>query len=145
MLRSLASRRFIVIALAVVVAAGIGLGAYLLGSTSKAAATPPIPRAQTSSVTPPAPRDLQEPPASNPSTPPAEAPASDSLTLEEAKEIAAQTAPGQVVEWDQDHEQTGLRWDITMLHDDGTSTEVEVDTVTGQVTSMNHDNDYYWD
>jgi hypothetical protein len=148
-LGSLASRRFLLIAIGLLVAAGIGVGAYFLGSASKASATSPIPRAQTSTVTPPTPRDVPAPPAeglaADPSTPPAEAPAADALTLDEAKAIAAETAPGQVVEWDEDQEPTGLRWDITLVHDNGTSTEVEVDTVTGQVTSINHDNDYYWD
>jgi uncharacterized membrane protein YkoI len=32
---------------------------------------------------------------------------------------------------------------VKLLHDDGSTTDVEVDTVTGQVTSINHDND--WD
>ena len=30
---------------------------------------------------------------------------------------------------------------MTLLHDDGSTTDVEVDTVTGQITSMDHDND----
>jgi uncharacterized membrane protein YkoI len=63
------------------------------------------------------------------------------LTLEEATAVAAQVAPGRVVEWDEDHEPTGLRYDVKLLHDDGSTTDVEVDTVTGQVTSINHDND----
>ena len=46
-----------------------------------------------------------------------------------------------VIMWDEDHEPTGLRYDITLLHDNGSTTDVEVDTVTGQVTSVDHDND----
>jgi hypothetical protein len=30
---------------------------------------------------------------------------------------------------------------VTVLHTDGTTTDVEVDTVTGLVTSIDHDND----
>jgi uncharacterized membrane protein YkoI len=63
------------------------------------------------------------------------------LTLEEAKAVAAQVAPGRVIEWDQDNEPTGLRFDVKLLHNDGSTTEVEVDTLTGQVTSIDHDND----
>jgi uncharacterized membrane protein YkoI len=57
--------------------------------------------------------------------------------------VAAKAAPGRVVEWDEDNEPTGLRYDITLLHADGTSTDVEVDTVTGRVTSIDHDDDRY--
>jgi hypothetical protein len=35
----------------------------------------------------------------------------------------------------------GLRYDVTLLHDDGSTTDVEVDTVTGRVTSIDHDRD----
>jgi uncharacterized membrane protein YkoI len=63
------------------------------------------------------------------------------LTLDEATAVAVEAAPGRVIEWDEDPEPTGLRYDLTLLHDDGTTTDVEVDTVTGQVTSIDHDDD----
>jgi uncharacterized membrane protein YkoI len=107
------------------VGAGIGLGASSLLSASKAD-TPQIFLSQAAATT---------------ATAPAKAPFSSPLTLEEAKAVAAQVAPGRVVEWDQDNEPTGLRYDVKLLHDDGSTTEVEVDTITGQVASINHDND----
>jgi uncharacterized membrane protein YkoI len=135
MLRSSASpRRVLGIALAVAVGTGIGLGAYSLGSAS-GADVPQVPRlgvASTAATTP-----TTAAPA------PAGAPTSSPLTLDEATAVAAQVAPGRVVGWDEDREPTGLRYDITLLHDDGSTTDVEVDTITGQVTSINHDND--WD
>jgi uncharacterized membrane protein YkoI len=128
---STSARRVLGLALVVSVGTGIGLGAYSLGSASGAA--PPLaPRAGTTATT-----------ATTAAPAPAEASASSPLTLDEATAVAAQVAPGRVVEWDEDHEPTGLRYDVTLLHDDGSATEVEVDTVTGQVTSVNHDND--WD
>jgi Peptidase propeptide and YPEB domain len=138
MLRSTASsRRVIGIALGVTVAAGVGLGAYTLGSSAGAnssylprVATAPAAATPNGQTGP----DLQAPPAETPATP---------LTLDDAKAVAAQVAPGRVVEWDEDNEPTGLRYDVTLLHDDGSTTDVEVDTVTGAVTSINHDND--WD
>jgi uncharacterized membrane protein YkoI len=66
-----------------------------------------------------------------PTTTAAPAPVSSPLTLDEATAVAAQVAPGRVVEWDEDHEPTGLRYDVPLLHDDGSTTEVEVDAVTG--------------
>jgi hypothetical protein len=138
MLRPSASaRRVLGVAVAVSIGAGIGFGAYTLGS-SAGANSAPFPRAATATTT--------SGPAttSGPETTSApETPVSIPLTLEDAKAVAAQAAPGVVVEWDEDHEPTGLRYDVKLLHDDGSTTDVEVDTVTGQVTSINHDND--WD
>jgi uncharacterized membrane protein YkoI len=129
MLRPSASqRRVLGLALAVSVGTGIGLGAPSLWSASKAD-TPQVPRYQAAATT------------ATTETVPAKAPAPSPLTLEEAKAVAAQIAPGRVIEWDQDNEPTGLRFDVKLLHDDGSTTEVEVDTITGQVTSINHDND----
>jgi uncharacterized membrane protein YkoI len=136
MLRSTAStRRVIGIALGVTVAGGIGLGAYTIGSSAGANSSY-LPRVASATASPDGQTgpDLQAPPAETPATP---------LTLEDAKAVAAQVAPGRVVEWDEDNEPTGLRYDVTLLHDDGSTTDVEVDTVTGAVTSINHDND--WD
>ena len=137
MLRSSASpRRVLGIALAVAVGTGIGLGAYSLGSAS-GADLPQVPRLGVASTAATTPTTAAPAPA------PAGAPTSAPLTLDEATAVAAQVAPGRVVEWDEDHEPTGLRYDITLLHDDGSTTDVEVDTITGQVTSINHDNN--WD
>ena len=141
MLRPSASpRRVLGFALAVSVGAGIGLGAPSLLSASDTPQGPRYQAAATTATTATAPATA---PASAPAAAaaPANAPAPSPLTLEEAKAVAAQVAPGRVVEWDQDNEPTGLRFDVTLLHDDGSTTEVEVDTITGQVTSVNHDND----
>jgi len=157
MLRSSAlPKRALGLALALSVGTGIGLGAYSLGSTF-GSDTPQFPRlgSATTSASAPARSGPSDAPASSatpdaPAAPspaeaaaPAEVSASAPLTLEEAQAVALQAAPGRVVEWDEDHEPTGLRYDVKLLHDDGSTTEVEVDTVTGQVTSFNHDND--WD
>ena len=129
MLRPSASpQRVLGLALAVSVGTGIGLGDPSLWSASSAD-TPQVSRSQAAATT------------ATTATTPAKAPASSPLTLEEAKAVAAQVAPGRVVEWDEDNEPTGLRFDVKLLHDDGSTTEVEVDTITGQVTSIDHDND----
>jgi uncharacterized membrane protein YkoI len=132
MLRPWASpRRVLGLALAVSVGTGIGLGAPSLWSASRAD-IPQVARYQVAGTTAT---------TASTATAPAKAPTSSPLTLEEAKAVAAKVAPGRVVEWDQDNEPTGLRFDVELLHDDGSTTEVEVDTVTGQVTSIDHDND----
>ena len=131
MLRARASRRFVGTAAAVVAAAGIGLGAYTLGSASEPARQTTLLGQQTTGSA--LPTDGENTSAS----------ASTPLTLDASLALAAQaaSAPGRVVEWDEDHEPSGLRYDVTLLHDDGTTTDVEVDTVTGQVTSIDHDTD----
>ena len=134
------SRRVIVIAVAVTAAAGVGFGAYTLGSAAGANSSY-LPSAATAPAAP----DQADVPGAAPSTPsttPEEIPATG-LTLEEAQAVALEVAPGRVVEWDEDNEPTGLRYDIKVLHDNGTTTDVEVDTVTGQVTSIDHDDDRY--
>ena len=132
MLRPSASpQRVLGLALAVSVGTGIGLGAPSLWSASRAD-TPQVPRSQAVATTAT---------TAATATTPAKAPASSPLTLEEAKAVAAQVAPGRVIEWDQDNEPTDLRFDVKLLHDDGSTTKVEVDTITGQVTSIDHDND----
>jgi uncharacterized membrane protein YkoI len=141
MLRVPASRRALgTYAAAAVAAAGIGFGAYSLGSASEPA-TPQVPLAVADSgSTPPSTAAPAEPAPTSAATPPA---ARTPLTLEQAKAVAARaaSAPGRVVEWDADQEPTGLRYDVTLLHADGTTTDVEVDTVTGRVTSIDHDDD----
>jgi hypothetical protein len=135
MLRPSASKRRVIGFAAAAVGTGIGLGAYSLGAAS-GPDIPQFPRIGAATNTAlPAPAEGSASPA------PAEGSASAPLTLEEATAVAAQVAPGRVVEWDEDHEPTGLRYDVKLLHDDGSTTDVEVDTVTGQVTSINHDND----
>lgn len=143
MLRPSASaRRVLGLALAVSVGTGIGVGAYSLGSATGANSSQ-LPRVATAPVGPagsdvPGVPDVPDVPTTVP-TPGTSA--ASALSLEEAHAIALQVAPGRVVEWDEDREPTGLRYDVKVLHDDGTTTDVEVDTVTGQVTSIDHDND----
>ncbi len=80
---------------------------------------------------------------SSPAQVPADA-AADGLTIEEAQAIAVQFAPGRVVGIDQDRDfLSGMRYEITVLHDNGTSTDVEVDADSGQVVGTDFDND--WD
>ena len=137
MLRPTASaRRVIALALGVTAAGGIGFGAYSLGSSAGANSSylPNVVASDASRVT-------GEPGSTTASVSTPEASAASPLTLEEATAVATQVAPGRVVQWDEDNEPTGLRYDITLLHDDGSTTDVEVDTVTGQVTSVDHDND----
>jgi hypothetical protein len=133
---SLSRRHVVGVALALSVGTGIGLAAYTLGASAD---TYPSPRTGSATATLP---DLPGEPTT--STPPSGEEATPApLTLDEATAVAAQaaSAPGRVIEWDEDHEPTGLRYDVTLLHDDGTTTDVEVDTVTGQVTSVDHDTD----
>jgi uncharacterized membrane protein YkoI len=137
MLRTTASRRSAGTALAVAAAAGIGFGAYNLGSASDAAARQGSPVALEATATPP-PAEAKDAPTT---TPPAAPTTTSPLTLEQAKAVAARVAPGRVIEWDEDDEPTGLRYDVTLLHSDGSTTDVEVDTVTGRVTSIDHDDD----
>ena len=132
---SATTRRAFGIGVALTVATGVGLGAYTLGS---AAGTDTVyfPRAAAATTS------ASSTPGTTPSTPSVEASASSPLTLDQATTIAVgAAAPGRVIKWDEDHEATGLRYDVTLLHDDGSTTDVEVDTVTGRVTSIDRDND----
>jgi hypothetical protein len=135
---SVPGRRVAGVALVAAVGIGIGFGAYTLGNAAGADTTV----FPTVATTPAGSPDGSGGPTPTPPTTPDEPPASP-LSLEEAQAIALEAAPGRVVEWDEDQEPTGLRYDITVLHENGTSTDVEVDTVTGQVTSIDHDNDLY--
>jgi uncharacterized membrane protein YkoI len=161
---SLTSRRVVVgAALAIALGAGVGLGSVTLWS-AEGATIPQAYRVDTSEL--PANRSADGParsssapssadapagaPADAPAGAPADAPApapvdtSDGMTVDEAVAVAVQFAPGRVVEVDQDRDLlTGLRYDVTVLHDNGTSTEVEVDAESGQVVSTDFDND--WD
>lgn len=131
-----ASRRQVVtLALAVTVGGGIGFGAYTLGSAA-GTDTVTFPRAASATAT-----GTTTTGSNTTSAPSAEVSGSSPLTIDEAMEIAVAAAPGRVIEWDEDHEPSGLRYDVTLLHDDGSTTDVEVDTVTAQVTSIDHDRD----
>jgi hypothetical protein len=142
MLRSSVSKRRVLgLGLAVAVGTGIGLGAYSLGSAFGADAPQFLVGSATTTATAPAPPGGSSGPATTTAPSPSEASPRTPLTLDEATAVAAQVAPGRVVRWDEDHEPTGLRYDVTLLHDDGSTTDVEVDTVTGQVTSVDHDID----
>ena len=122
---SASRRQVLTLALAVSVGSGIGYAAFTLGS---AAGTDTVTFARVGSGTA----------ATTAAVPSSE---TSPLTLDEATALAVEAAPGRVIEWDEDFEPTGLRYDVTLLHDDGTTTDVEVDTVTGQITSINHDDD----
>jgi hypothetical protein len=148
MLRASTSRRRILgLAAAVAVGTGIGLGASSLVSTS-GAATPLAPRLD--SITSPAggPDVPAVPAVPSTAAPSPSSPSSPSspagLTLDDAKAVAAQVAaPGRVVEAKEDSEPTGLQYDVTLLHADGTATTVEVDAATGRIVSTETDTD--WD
>jgi uncharacterized membrane protein YkoI len=127
---STSPRRVLGLALALSIGAGIGLGALSPWSAS-GATTPQDPRAETTAIA-----------STRPDVPATAAPASPWLTLDEAQAVAAQVAPGRVVEADEDSEPTGLRYDVTVLHDDGTATEIEVDAATGRVVSTKLDDDW---
>ncbi len=132
---SASARRVIGLGLGVAVASGIGFGAYTLGSSAGANSSY-LPRVAAATA------DGQtEEPGAPATVSPSEASTSSPLTLEEATAVATQVVPGRVLQWDEDLEPTGLRYDLTLLHDDGSTTDVEVDTVTGRVTSIDHDND----
>ncbi|WP_448621965.1 PepSY domain-containing protein [Geodermatophilus sp. URMC 65] len=145
MYRPPAPRRFLRLVLVVLVGVGIALGAAAIWSATSDAETLQAARAQTAgtSLDPSARPSADSLPETTGTPSSAPAPTSTPLTLEDAKAVATEVAPGRVVEWDQDNERTGLRYDVTVLHDDGSTTEVEVDAATGQVTSINRDT--YWD
>jgi uncharacterized membrane protein YkoI len=128
-----------VAAAATVAAVGLGVGAYSLGSASGATIPQGSPAVQETTATPSAERGDTSVPT--PVTGSARPTTAAALTLEQAKAAAARaaSAPGRVIEWDEDNEPTGLRYDVTLLHADGSTTDVEVDTVTGRVTSIDHD------
>jgi Peptidase propeptide and YPEB domain len=145
-MRALASRRVVGIAVAITAGTGIGWGAYTIGNAAGADTTV-FPRAASSTTTgtTDSPGTTETSPGT-PSTPEAGstgAPA-EPLNLDQAVAVAVDAAPpGRIGTVTEDHEPTGLRYDVTILHDNGTSTDVEVDTVTGQVTDLDHDDD--WD
>jgi hypothetical protein len=142
-MRALASRRVVGIAVAITAGTGIGWGAYTIGNAAGADTTV-FPRAASSTTTGTTDTaGTTETSPGTPATPEAGAPA-EPLTRDQAIAVAVENAqPGRVGPVTEDYEATGLRYDVTILHDNGTSTDVEVDTVTGQVTDLDHDDD--WD
>jgi hypothetical protein len=142
MSRPSVSGRFLRTAFAVSIGTGIGAGVVGLWSVA-GAGTPPAPRAETAAATAtataPAPLQVQDVPA----TTVVPAPVSSPLTVDQATTVATQASPGRVVEVQEDSEPTGLRYDVTLLHEDGTATKIEVDAATGRVLSTKLDDD--WD
>jgi len=144
---SLTTKRVAGAALAVALGTGLGLGAISMWSAQGATTAQAY---RVDSGFPSTPSGGPESPAGSSSAPaPADAPApaavdsSDGMTtIEKAASIALAFAPGRVVEVDQDQDfPTGLRYDVTILHDNGTSTDVEVDAESGQIVSTDVDND----
>jgi uncharacterized membrane protein YkoI len=143
------SRRFAGLVLAAAAGTGIALGAYSLGSasgaeparaqhTAPAAAAASAPTAATSSAT----ADASEATATTAAAP---SPATVApLTLDQAKAVATRAAGGgRVVEASEDNEPTGLLFDVTLLHPDGSAAKVEVDAATGRIVSIEQDD--HWD
>jgi uncharacterized membrane protein YkoI len=143
MFRPSVSPRLIVgFTLAATVGAGIGLGLVGLGAAS---GTAPAPAGQTVTVA------ASTAAASAPA--PAGPSASTPLTADQASAIAVQASPGTVVEVKQENadngnteandptetndptEATGLVYDVTVQHQDGSDTKVVVDGATGHVVS----------
>jgi uncharacterized membrane protein YkoI len=137
------SRRLAGLVLAVAAGTGIALGAYSLGSasgaepartphTAAAAATASAPPSATSSAAAETPEATATTSAAAP------------LTLDQAKAVATRAAGGgRVVEASEDNEPTGLLFDVTVLHPDGSATKVEVDAATGRIVSIKQDD--HWD
>jgi hypothetical protein len=153
MIRLSASSRLAGTALAVVAVAGIGFGAYRLGSAAGARTEAPLVAAATSSApassSPAASSSSSSAPSSasdaptSPSGPPAAAPVRP-LTLDQAKAVAFRAAGGgRVVEASEDAEPTGLLFDITVLHPNGSATKLEIEAATGRVVSLEQDD--HWD
>jgi hypothetical protein len=160
MFRSSISPRLVVgFTLAATLGAGIGLGVVGLGSAS---GTAPAPARQTLTVAASTAGASTTPaPAPAPAAPSAPTP----LTIDQAKAVALQASPGTVVEVKQENadngnteaadpteandpaeandpteandpaEPTGLTYDVTVQHQDGSATKVVVDGTTGRVVS----------
>jgi hypothetical protein len=148
MFRARASRRILGLAAVAAAGAGVGVGAATLWPSS-AAGTPQVARALAvepravltqpgQSVSP----DPAESPDPTGTAEPAQAPTTAAvarLTLDQAKALAARVAAGRVVEADQDVEDTGTEYDVKVLHQDGSVTDVEIDAATGRVLSAKTD------
>jgi uncharacterized membrane protein YkoI len=142
-------QRVLGLALALSAGTGIGLAAPAVLSPSRASPSTSdrIDSEQSRAGTPtvqarPATAPEGSPPVTTAVPPQPEVPARE-VTLEEATAIAARVAPGRVVETDLDTGATGPEYEITLVHPDGTASEIGVDARTGQVVSSKlHDE---WD
>jgi uncharacterized membrane protein YkoI len=131
MSRHTISRRTAAVAIAVSVGTGLGAGAVGLLSVASADTTTAGTTAGTTVGT-----------TADTATP-GSGPAATPLTADQAMAVATQASPGRVVEVEQEtDEPTGLRYDVTVRHDDGTATEIEVDAATGQILSTELDDDH---
>lgn len=151
---SLPARRVVGVALALTVGTGIGLGAYSIGSASGTDGPPAYRTGTTNAAASSggsassggpassAPAGTSDAPAAPGATTAPQASPADLLTLDEAVAIAVEFAPGRVVEVDEDHEPTGLQYDVTVLHDNNTATTVDVDATTGQIVGHSFDDDW---
>jgi hypothetical protein len=148
MFRALASRRILGLAVVAAAGTGIGVGAATLWPSS-ASGTPQVARAQAAepSAVLPAPVQAGAPAgAESPDTAGAAEPtgapttaAVARLTLDQAEALAARVAAGRVVEADQDVEDTGTQYDVKVLRQDGSVTDVQIDAATGRVLSTKTD------
>jgi hypothetical protein len=151
-LASASPRLFLGLALAATVGAGIGLGVASVGSSSGPAA-PPALHALTAAAS------TLNAPATAASLASAPAP----LTVDQAKAVALQASAGTVVDVQRENgaaeasdpteatdptdpteatdttEPPGPSYDVTVQHQDGTTTEVVVDATTGHVVSTQVD------
>jgi Peptidase propeptide and YPEB domain len=128
MLRSTMSRRATGITAAATIGAGLGLGALGLWSAA-GAGTPQSP----STAPTPAAATAPAAPTSSVSSP---------LAADRASAIATTASPGRVIEVEQESDgPTGLLYEVTVQHADGTQTEVDVDAISGRVLSVQNDDE----
>jgi hypothetical protein len=134
MLRSTMSRRATGITAAATIGAGLGLGA--LGLWSAAGAT--TPQSPSTAPTPATATAPAPPTAAVAAGPPSSV--SSPLTVDRATAIATTASPGRVIEVEQENDgPTGLLYEVTVQHADGTQTEVDVDATSGRVLGMQND------
>jgi uncharacterized membrane protein YkoI len=162
MLRPSASPRLLVgLSLAAALGAGVGLGVAGLGSSSGTTTrlTDHTQTAEATTAAAPGPIAVSKP-------------ASAPLSVEQAKAVALQASPGTVIEVHQDNqagepseaadapeatdpadstepagpneatELTGPQYEVTVLHSDGTATEVVVDAAIGRVVDTTQEDDW---
>ena len=141
--------RVLGLVLAVSAGAGIGLAAPTVWSAPRGTASPTervssAPRDIRDGVPKDTQNDVQNDVRSDTPTAPRQPQvAATQVTLDEAIAIAARTAPGRVVETDTDTGTTGIEYEVTILHADGTVSEIDVDAGTGQVVGRKLHNE--WD
>lgn len=154
-------RMFVGLALTAAVGTGIGLAVAGLGPFSEVA-TPLAPHTLSAAAST----------ADAPGTNPAPTSGAAQLTADQATAVALQASPGTVVDVQQDNnandanepsdpneasdptegtdpnetaeadQPTGLEYEVTVLHSDGTATEVVVGATTGQVVSTTQKDDW---